>query len=155
MSISWAQFKKLFPKQAEAVKNDKKSQNILLEFHNKISSYETEADDPYNKYKAQKTEYNGRIYASKKEAEYAYKLGLLQKSGEVISIFPQPEFELQPAYVKNGKKIRSIKYIADFLVKYKDGHEGIIDCKGIKTREFTIKQKMFEYKYPELKIIII
>ncbi|EQA5494605.1 DUF1064 domain-containing protein, partial [Listeria monocytogenes] len=59
----------------------------------------------------------------------------------------QPEFILQDSFVKNGKKHHAIKYRADFLVRYKDGHEELIDIKGMLTKEFRIKQKLFEMRY--------
>ena len=61
---------------------------------------------------------------------------------------------LQPGFTKNGKRHRPITYRADFRVRYKDGHEAIIDVKGYKTQVFRIKQKMFEYKYPEKELIL-
>ncbi|EAE7029376.1 DUF1064 domain-containing protein, partial [Listeria monocytogenes] len=36
---------------------------------------------------------------------------------------------------------------ADFLVRYSDGHEELIDIKGMLTKEFRIKQKLFELRY--------
>ncbi len=106
-----------------------------------------------SKYNAVKTEVDGITFDSKKEATYWAKIRLLKKSGEVVSIYPQPEFILQEGYVKNGKKIRPIIYRADFLVVYKDGHEELIDCKGVKTKGYRLKKKLFHYKYPNLTII--
>ncbi|EAE2871455.1 DUF1064 domain-containing protein [Listeria monocytogenes] len=39
------------------------------------------------------------------------------------------------------------KYKAGFLVRYSDGHEELIDIKGMLTKEFRIKQKLFEMRY--------
>ena len=79
------------------------------------------------KYNAIRTEANGIKFASKKEAKFYKKLLLLKQSGEIIDIQLQPEFILQEGYIKDGVKIRPIKYIADFLVRYKDGKVEIID----------------------------
>jgi len=107
-----------------------------------------------SKYNSVKTEVDEIIFDSKKEAEYWAKIRLLKKSGEVVSIYPQPEFILQEGYVKNGKKIRPIIYRADFMVEYKDGHSEIIDVKGYKFQKvYLIKKKMFHFKYPNLTII--
>ena len=46
--------------------------------------------------------------------------------------------------------IQAIKYIADFDITYKDGSRKIIDTKGIKTADFKIKEKMFNFRYPSL-----
>ena len=58
----------------------------------------------------------------------------------------QVRFELQPSYEINGKKIRSINYIADFTYREK-GKLHVIDVKGVRTNEYKLKKKMFEYKY--------
>lgn len=82
----------------------------------------------------------------------------------------QPEFILQEKHMvidnkvvipKNDKELRSlqrkfpgctvqpIKYIADFLIIYNDGTKEVVDVKGIKTADFKIKEKIFNFKYPE------
>ena len=94
-------------------------------------------------------------FASIKEAEYYQDLKLLYRAGEVVKFTLQPEFILQKKFKKNGKTIRAIKYIADFWVEYKDGTKEVIDTKGFKTDIFRIKQKIFEYRYPKLKLKII
>lgn len=138
MGISIERFKYLFPKQAAEITL---TSPVIIEQAKK------------SKYNNVKTEADGIIFDSKKEAAYYAELVLLQKSGEIINIFPQPEFELQPAYVKDGKKIRPIKYIADFLVEYKDGRQEVIDVKGYRFKEvYLLKKKMFHYIFPHLTI---
>jgi hypothetical protein len=51
-----------------------------------------------------------------------------------------------------GKKIASIKYKADFLVTYADGHQEIEDVKGFSTPVYKLKKRMFMIKYPDLYI---
>jgi hypothetical protein len=48
-----------------------------------------------------------------------------------------------------GCTIQAIKYIADFVVYNTDGSIKVIDVKGQKTVDFKIKEKMFNYRYPE------
>lgn len=48
--------------------------------------------------------------------------------------------------------VQSIKYRADFDVIYTDGSRKIIDPKGIKTADFKLKEKMFNFRYPHLKL---
>lgn len=95
-----------------------------------------------NKYHAKKTEYNGRTFDSKKEANRAWELDMLKKAGEVVEVEYQPVFEC----VIDGKKI--CKYIADFQVTYKDGHVEYEDIKGCKKgcayQLFRLKKKMVE-----------
>ncbi|EAD5380305.1 DUF1064 domain-containing protein [Listeria monocytogenes] len=100
-----------------------------------------------SKYNAKKVVIDDIKFDSKAEAAYYQQLKLLKMSGEVVSFDLQPEFILQDSFVKNGKKYHAIKYRADFLVRYKDGHEELIDVKGMLTKEFRIKQKLFELRY--------
>ena len=137
MSLTEAEFKMLFPKQAA---------DLNLTVNKSIMARN-------GKYNAVKTQIDGIIFDSKKEAEYYEKLLILKQAGEVIDIKLQPEFELQEGYIKDGAKIRPIKYIADFLVVYKDGHIEIIDTKGYrKDKVYLLKKKLFHYKFKGLTI---
>ena len=48
----------------------------------------------------------------------------------------------------------AIKYIADFKITYADNRGEVIDVKGIKTADFKIKEKMFNFMYPEYNGLI-
>ncbi|EKZ4881536.1 DUF1064 domain-containing protein [Listeria monocytogenes] len=100
-----------------------------------------------SKYNAKKVVIDNIKFDSKAEAAYYQQLKLLKMSGEVVSFDLQPEFILQYSFRKNGKLYRAIKYKADFLVRYSDGREELIDIKGMLTKEFRIKQKLFEMRY--------
>ncbi len=109
-----------------------------------------------SKYLNKKTVVDNIKFASQKEASYYQDLKLLYRAGEVVKFELQPEFILQDKFKKNGKAIRAIKYVADFLVTYKDGHVEIVEVKGFKKKEvWLLKQKMFEYRYPDLELKII
>ncbi len=95
------------------------------------------------------------IFDSKKEADYYRQLLLLQKAGEVEEIQLQPKFTLQEGFSKNGKKHRAITYTADFMVIYKNGRREVVDVKGMRTQVFNLKLKLFEKKFPDLKVTII
>ena len=137
MSISISEFQRLFPKQAA---------DLNLTVNKSIMARN-------GKYNAVKTQIDGIIFDSKKEAEYYEKLLILKQAGEVVDIKLQPEFELQEGYIKDSAKIRPIKYIADFLVVYKDGHIEIIDTKGYrKDKVYLLKKKLFHYKFKSLTI---
>jgi hypothetical protein len=137
MSISISEFQRLFPKQAA---------DLNLTVNKSIMARN-------GKYNAVKTQIDGIIFDSKKEAEYYEKLLILKQAGEVVDIKLQPEFELQEGYVKDGAKIHPIKYIADFLVVYKDRHIEIIDTKGYrKDKVYLLKKKLFHYKFKSLTI---
>lgn len=105
----------------------------------------------FNKFHAKKTIYNGVTYDSKKEANRAYYLHILELAGKVTNLERQKRFELQEKYTNNkGEKIRAIEYIADFFYFDTEKRQWIVeDTKGFRTPEYKIKKKIFEYKYPE------
>lgn len=104
-----------------------------------------------NKFHAKRFEYNGTVYDSKKEAKRASVLEQQEKYGIIKNLQKQVKFELQPAYTNNqGKKIRAIQYIADFVYE-QDNKIYVEDVKGSRktlTDAYKIKRKLFEYKYP-------
>lgn len=109
-----------------------------------------------HKYGAVKTTVDGITFDSKAEAKRYQELLLLERAGQICDVKLQPEFVLQPSFVKKGKKYQPIKYRADFqyydLIKHKMVIE---DVKGCKTKEFLIKQKMFEYVFPGLHLEVV
>ena len=107
-----------------------------------------------SKYNNKKTVIDGIKFDSKKEARRYLELKELQKQGEISNLKLQPTFILQDKFRKGGKAWRAIKYIADFSYYDKNGNSIIEDVKGIKTDVFKIKQKLFEYKYDNYKLLI-
>lgn len=103
----------------------------------------------YSKYNNKRTEYNGKIYMSKKEAGYARTLDALKWAKDpkekVLSYKTQVPFEIKI------KKIHICNYIADFVVKYKDRIE-VVDVKGFRTDIYKLKKKLVEANYG-IKII--
>ena len=113
-----------------------------------------------------KTEVDGITFDSQTEAEY---YEYLKQDKSVASFEMQQEFILQNKFlIVNGERIeethkdfkkiqkanpgctiQAIKYIADFVVRYKDGSVKVIDVKGQKTVDFKLKEKMFYYMYPQ------
>lgn len=108
-----------------------------------------------SKYNNKKVVYAGITFDSKAERDYYLYLLDLKQRGIVTDIQLQPSFLLQEKFRKNGKLYRDITYKADFEVTYADGHVEIIDVKGMVTKDFAIKQKLFEYKYPELRLLLV
>lgn len=71
-------------------------------------------------------------------------------AGEITKIERQKAYLLQPAFKYQGKTIRAIHYLADFVVTYKDGREEVIDTKGFQTKDYLLKKKLLLYRYPEI-----
>jgi len=107
------------------------------------------------KYHNEKTVIDGITFDSMKEATRYVELKLLERAGEVKELKLQPKFELQEAFRHNGKAVRAINYIADFMY-YDTATDRIVveDTKGYRTKDFEIKKKMFLKKYPQYTLII-
>lgn len=110
-----------------------------------------------SKYHAKKTTVDGITFDSKKEAERYCELKLLEKAGEITHLTLQPVFELQPKFKKNGKMIRAITYTADFMYCEEASGGGVVveDVKGMRTQQFELRRKMFEYVNPDLTLKIV
>ena len=121
------------------------------------------------RYYHKKTEVDGIIFDSKTEAEYYQYLKELKKNKKIKNFTMQDEYVLQEKFLivdgqringsdKNftklqkanpGCTIAAIKYIADFTVYHNDGSIQVVDVKGQKTADFKLKEKMFNYMYPQ------
>jgi hypothetical protein len=109
-----------------------------------------------SKYGNKGTTIDGNPFSSKKEALRYIELKRLKEAGIVTEFEMQPKFVILDAFIKNGKKWRARYYVADFRVKYADGHEEIEDVKGrFMTDVFKLKWAMFEARYPDLTLKIV
>ena len=113
----------------------------------------------YRKYHNKKTVIDGIKFDSKLEAERYSQLKILERAGVIRDLELQPEYELIPSFRKNGKTWRRTVYKADFrYILAEDDSYIIEDVKGsttVITGVFRLKQKLFEYKYPEYTISIV
>lgn len=100
-----------------------------------------------SKYHNVKTKIDGITFDSKREAERYCELRLLQRGGVITDLQLQPRFLIQPSYKKNGKTVRAIEYVADFMYKDETGQTIVEDAKGMKTDVYKLKKKLVEYKY--------
>jgi hypothetical protein len=92
-----------------------------------------------SKYKAVKTELDGHVFSSKKEAGRYAHLKLLLRLGEIDAL------ELQPKYVLEVNGQRICAYIADF--RYRDVKTGKIVVEDVKstatkTPVYLLKKKL-------------
>lgn len=92
-----------------------------------------------SKYRNKKTVFDGVLYDSKAEANFAAKLKIREQLGEVKDV----ERQVVLAYELNGKKI--FKYMADFVYfDVAENRKKYIDVKGFKTPVFKLKAKILE-----------
>lgn len=100
---------------------------------------------------ASKRTYEGIVYDSVLEMRFARDFIVPRvNSGTIISFDRQVKFELQPAFYYQGQRIRSIVYIADFVIQYSDGHVVVVDIKGMPDTAAKLKRKLFYYKFPDV-----
>lgn len=101
-----------------------------------------------NKYHNKKVIYNGITFDSIKEKNRYIELKILERAGVIKELKLQYEFELQPAFTLNNKKIRKISYIADFYYFDNKLNDYVVeDTKGMRTEVYKLKKKMFKYIY--------
>jgi hypothetical protein len=88
-----------------------------------------------NKYRARKTEVDGIIFDSQREAVRYQELKLLEKAGEISNL------ELQVKFSLDIEGVRICNYIADFCYDEK-GQVVVEDSKGVRTPSYRIKAKL-------------
>jgi len=108
-----------------------------------------------SKYKSKKIIVDDIEFDSQIEAKYFELLKEKVKNGEIKSFTIQPTYELQPSFIKNGIKYRSINYISDFLILNNDDSIYLIDIKGFQTVDSKLKKKLFDYKYPNIELKLL
>lgn len=95
------------------------------------------------KYGNKKTEVDGIVFDSKKEATRYQELRLLERAGAIGDLELQPKYPIEV----NGTKICT--YIGDF--RYRDPaskyNRTIEDVKGIKTPVYRLKKKLMKAIY--------
>ncbi len=106
-----------------------------------------------NKYNARKTVMCGHTFDSKREAEVYLDLLSRKQHGEILRIGLQPSYTLLEGFRDNqGNKQRPITYTADFFVTYADGHSEVIEVKGVRTRDYLLRKKLFLHMMRETDI---
>ena len=117
-----------------------------------------------SKYHAKKTEVDGIVFDSKREAQRYQQLKLMEKAGVICDLKRQVKYELIPAQYINGKCVeRAITYTSDFeyyilkplrqktVMAEPDakavGQHVVEDVKGMRTDVYRIKRKLMLYKY--------
>jgi len=93
--------------------------------------------------------YNGRVYHSKFEAEYAQQLDFLVRSGAVKHYVCQEAMQIEL------NNVPICKVIIDFKVTNADGTVDYIEIKGFETETFRLKKKLLLAAYPGIRYTII
>jgi len=98
------------------------------------------------KYRAIRTEVEGIMFASRREAQRYMELRVCEKAGIIHELTLQQKFPM----VINGVKVCT--YIADFCYRDNEGRAIVEDSKGFKTPMYRLKYKLFHALYPNLRI---
>ena len=127
---------------------------IPKRMNNPITS---EEEKKKSKYGNKKVVIDGIKFDSQKEGKRYLELKQKERLGLIFDLKLQVKFELIPKYTLNGKTIRAMNYIADFVyretIKNEEGtrelkYKTIVeDTKGYRTDVYKLKKKLFEYKY--------
>lgn len=95
------------------------------------------------KYRNVKTEADGIVFDSKKEAARWLDLRTLERAGEIKDLTRQNRFDLRV-----GDELICF-YRADFVYREKLTHWSVVveDCKGIRTQTYILKKKLMHAIY--------
>lgn len=117
----------------------------------------------YNKYNARKVAVDGISFDSVREARRYKELKLMQQAGKISDLRLQVSFELVPALYENSGEVytkgerkgqpkqgkcieHAVTYKADFVYT-EDGRQIVEDAKGMPTKDYIIKRKLFKQLY--------
>ena len=105
-----------------------------------------------NKYHNRKTEVDGIVFDSKREAERYRQLLFMSKVGMIKDLKRQVKYCLIPTIEGEGRKVsqRAVHYIADFTYYEKTGDDWTFvaeDVKGILTDVYKLKKKLMLWRY--------
>lgn len=102
-----------------------------------------------SKYGSKKTELDGIVFDSKREASRYAELKLMEMAKLISDLELQVPFELIPAQRINNKVVeRACTYVADFVYYDKAMGETVVeDAKGMRTDVYKIKRKLMLQKY--------
>jgi hypothetical protein len=96
-----------------------------------------------HKYRARRTIIDGIAFDSRREADTYVKLKALEQAGELTDLERQVRYDL---HGKNGTKISFVK--VDFAFK-ENGRPVVLEVKGVRTRAYVLRKKLFQDEYPE------
>lgn len=108
-----------------------------------------------NKYNAKKVTIDGIVFASRAEGSYYQYLKMMQATGKIKSFEMQKQYVLVDSFdhpskrTKAGKpsKVSAIKFTPDFVITMPDGSKQVVDVKGMMSRDFPLRAKLFMQRY--------
>ena len=91
-----------------------------------------------SKYGNRRIDADGHTFDSR--AEYAYYLYLraLEQQGDITDLRVHPRYEVVPAFVHGGRKVRAVTYTPDFTYRDDAGQLVVVDVKGGKATQTAV-----------------
>jgi len=105
-----------------------------------------------NKFHAKKTEGDGIIFDSKKEAGRYGELLMESRAGLITGLVLQPVYRIQEAFKRDGETVRAIVYRGDFGY-FRDGRLVCEDSKGVRTEAYKLKRKLVLFRFPDVLFV--
>lgn len=96
-----------------------------------------------NKFGAQRTEFNGKQFDSRYEADVAATLELRKKTGDIKDYDTQFKVEMW-AYNCHGKPALKKSHKVDFRIHHNDGSYELLEAKGVETSDYKDRRKWLE-----------
>jgi len=95
-----------------------------------------------SKYRNRRVTVDGIAFDSIGEAAYWNQLCLMERSGLIAGLERQVPFVLvEGESGPDGRKLRPVKYVADFVYVDPDGRH-VVDFKGVKTAVYRLKKRL-------------
>ena len=104
------------------------------------------------KYNSNWVIFNGVKFQSKDEMLFYILLLHQKKTGLIKDFTLQPKFVLIEKFTYFGIKRREVTYTPDFRIEHIDGTIECVDVKGYGTQQGDLRRKIFEWKYPDVKL---
>jgi muconolactone delta-isomerase len=99
---------------------------------------------PRNKYRARKVEAYGHTFDSTAEYRRYLQLRDMADNGEIRDLQIHPSFEIIPRFRDwTGKHHGATYYEADFRYTDRQGHDTVEDVKGVRTKDYVLKRKLW------------
>ena len=84
---------------------------------------------------------SGEWWDSLQEYKRWVDLRLLETAGKIQDLQKKVKFDLLPAAIKDHKRLRPLRYVADF-VYFEDGMKVVEDAKGYRNKLYLMKKRL-------------
>ena len=104
---------------------------------------DTKIGNRASKYNAKRTEFNGKLYDSKHEANTAASLEIRKRAKDIKDYETQYRIEAW-AHRPNGDRAFLVRHKVDFRIHHNDGSFELVEAKGVETTDYKWRRKFLE-----------